>query len=133
MAETKESLSAFADSIQKKSCTEFGRILGKSALVEPSEEQFDLLLQRLKQQLGEGRGEVILEVSYLIWTASMQFLKYVDPSIVYYIIQWLNNSQQYHSTRFWKNFAIVDSNIIYCKTSYLLLVPIPTKQYTKKM
>lgn len=64
MTETKESLSSFADSIQKKSCSEFGRILGKSALVAPSEEQFDLLLQRLKQQLGEGRGEVILEVSF---------------------------------------------------------------------
>lgn len=64
--EAKESLSSFADSIQKKSCSEFGRILGKSALVAPSEEQFDLLLQRLKQQLGEGRGEVILEVTKLV-------------------------------------------------------------------
>lgn len=66
MTETKESLNSFADSIQKKNCSEFGRILGKSALIAPSEEQFDLLLQRLKQQLGEGRGEVILEVSYVI-------------------------------------------------------------------
>lgn len=62
--EAKESLSSFADNAVRKRdlCTEFGRTLGKAALIEPSEEQYELLLSRLKQQLGEGRGEVILEV-----------------------------------------------------------------------
>lgn len=64
MTETKESLSSFADSIQQKPGSEFNRILNKSVLVAPSEQQYDLLLKRLRQQLGEGRGEVILEVSH---------------------------------------------------------------------
>lgn len=63
MSESKESLSSFADSIQHKTSSEFDKILGKAVLIAPSEEQFDLLLKRLKQQLGEGRGEVILDVS----------------------------------------------------------------------
>ncbi|KAJ8978656.1 hypothetical protein NQ317_019092 [Molorchus minor] len=36
--------------------------LEENAFVAPTEEQYDLLLKRLKQQLGEGRGEVILEL-----------------------------------------------------------------------
>lgn len=66
MSESKESLSSFADSIQHKTNSEFDKILGKAVLIAPSEEQFDLLLKRLKQQLGEGRGEVIFEVSFLV-------------------------------------------------------------------
>lgn len=62
MSDGKESLSAFADKSQK-SVSEFNQILGRTILVSPTEEQYELLLRRLKQQLGEGRGEVILEVS----------------------------------------------------------------------
>lgn len=61
MSETKESLSSFVDKIEPSSA--YDRILGKNVLVAPSEEQYDLLLKRLKQQVGEGRGEVILEVN----------------------------------------------------------------------
>lgn len=60
MTDNKDTLSSFVDKELKSS--EFGKILGRAILVAPTEEQFDLLLQRLKQQLGEGRGEVILEV-----------------------------------------------------------------------
>jgi len=34
----------------------------QTALVSPNEEQFDLLLQRLKHRLEEGRGEAIFDV-----------------------------------------------------------------------
>lgn len=61
MSDNKESLSTFADKSQK-TVSEFNQILGRTILVSPSEEQYELLLKRLKQQLGEGRGEVILEV-----------------------------------------------------------------------
>jgi GTPase len=60
MSENKETLSSFVNKSQKNS--EFDKVLGRSILVAPTEEQFELLLQRLKQQLGEGRGEVILEI-----------------------------------------------------------------------
>lgn len=63
MSEVKESLSSFADNLQCKGSSEIDKILGKSILVAPSEQQYDLLLKRLKQQLGEGRGEVILKVT----------------------------------------------------------------------
>lgn len=43
----------------------FNSLLGKSILVSPNEEQFDLLTKKLKQQLDEGRGEVIVDVSVL--------------------------------------------------------------------
>lgn len=62
MSDTKETLSSFAEKSQKN--TEFDKVLGRNVLVAPTEEQFELLLLRLKQQLGEGRGEVILEVRY---------------------------------------------------------------------
>lgn len=62
MTTNKESLSDFAINAQKINL-EFDKILQRNVLVSPNEEQFDLLLKRLKQQLGEGRGEVILEVS----------------------------------------------------------------------
>lgn len=42
--------------------SEFNKILSKSVLVSPNEQQYDLLLKRLKQQLDEGRGEVIIEI-----------------------------------------------------------------------
>lgn len=61
MTEEKESLSSFVDKTDKLS--DYDKILGRSVLVAPSEEQYDLLLKRLRQQLGEGRGEVILEVN----------------------------------------------------------------------
>lgn len=61
MSEIRESLSSFVDKIEPSSA--YDRILGKNVLVAPSEEQYEMLLQRLKQQVGEGRGEVILEVS----------------------------------------------------------------------
>ncbi|RZC35338.1 GTP-binding protein 1 [Asbolus verrucosus] len=60
MSDSKETLSSFVDKSQKNS--EFDKVLSRSILVAPTEEQFELLLQRLKQQLGEGRGEVILEI-----------------------------------------------------------------------
>lgn len=63
MTATRESLSSFVDKIEPNS--EYDRILGKSILVAPSEEQYELLLKRLKQQIGEGRGEVILEVNII--------------------------------------------------------------------
>lgn len=61
MSDPRESLSSFVDKIEPTSA--YDRILGKNVLVAPSEEQYDLLLKRLKQQVGEGRGEVILEVN----------------------------------------------------------------------
>lgn len=64
MSDNKESLSAFAEKSQK-SLSEFNQILGRTILVSPNEEQYELLLKRLKQQLGEGRGEVILEVKLI--------------------------------------------------------------------
>lgn len=62
MSETKESLSSFVEKIDVGS--EYDKILSRNVLVAPSEKQYELLLKRLKQQLGEGRGEVILEVCY---------------------------------------------------------------------
>lgn len=60
MSETKESLSSFVEKIDLSS--EYDKILSRNVLVAPTEKQYELLLKRLKQQLGEGRGEVILEV-----------------------------------------------------------------------
>lgn len=60
MSETKESLSSFVEKIDVGS--EYDKILSRNVLVAPSEKQYELLLKRLKQQLGEGRGEVILEI-----------------------------------------------------------------------
>lgn len=57
-----ESICDFANHLEQKNSSEFNKILGRTVLVSPTEEQFELLLKRLKQQLGEGRGEVILEV-----------------------------------------------------------------------
>lgn len=56
----KESLSSFVDKPLKT--PGFDTVLGRNILISPTEEQFEQLLQRLRQQLGEGRGEVILEV-----------------------------------------------------------------------
>ncbi|KAH1000459.1 hypothetical protein HUJ04_000364 [Dendroctonus ponderosae] len=56
-----ESLSSFVEKHEPKSC-EFDKILGRDVLVAPSSEQYTLLTKRLKQQLGEGRGEVIIEI-----------------------------------------------------------------------
>lgn len=66
MNETKESLSAFTE---KKGRPEPDKFLSGSLLISPNEIQYDSLLLRLKQQLGEGRGEVILDVSnfYILW------------------------------------------------------------------
>nr|XP_022920866.1 GTP-binding protein 1 [Onthophagus taurus]XP_022920867.1 GTP-binding protein 1 [Onthophagus taurus]XP_022920868.1 GTP-binding protein 1 [Onthophagus taurus] len=46
----------------KKEKEEFVKILGRTILVSPSKDEYDLLQKRLKQQLEEGRGEVILEI-----------------------------------------------------------------------
>lgn len=48
---------------QQKINADFENILRGTMLVSPTAEEFDLLLKRLRQQLGEGRGEVILEVN----------------------------------------------------------------------
>lgn len=72
MSEGKESLSSFVDKIEPSSA--YDRILGKNVLVAPSEEQYELLLKRLKQQVGEGRGEVILEVSYYFICNPIRYL-----------------------------------------------------------
>ncbi|KAF5272208.1 hypothetical protein FQA39_LY01290 [Lamprigera yunnana] len=50
------------DERPSRNCAELSKILRKSVLVSPNEEQYDLLLRRLKQQLDEGRGEVIIEI-----------------------------------------------------------------------
>lgn len=63
MSEGKESLSSFTENKSQKLAREFDALLGSNVLVSPNEEQYDLLLKGLKQQLGEGRGEVILEVN----------------------------------------------------------------------
>ncbi|XP_018330152.1 GTP-binding protein 1 [Agrilus planipennis] len=57
----KISLSDFSESNTPEHMA-FSKILGKSILVSPNEEQYELLLTRLKQQLESGRGEVILEI-----------------------------------------------------------------------
>lgn len=57
-----ESLSSFVEKHEPKSC-EFDKILARDVLVAPSSEQYTLLTKRLRQQLGEGRGEVIIEVT----------------------------------------------------------------------
>lgn len=62
MTSNKDTLRDFATNNAQKLNSEFDKILPQSVLVSPTEEQYDLLLKRLKQQLGEGRGEVILEV-----------------------------------------------------------------------
>lgn len=79
MTTNKESLSDFAMNNLQKLNSEFDKILPQSVLVSPTEEQYDLLLKRLKQQLGEGRGEVILEVYIKIfyyWTLCKMCLIY---------------------------------------------------------
>ncbi|KAJ8913859.1 hypothetical protein NQ315_003768 [Exocentrus adspersus] len=60
MSGTKESLSSFV--AKTDSVSEYDRIIGRQVLVAPTEKQYELLLKRLRQQLGEGRGEVILEI-----------------------------------------------------------------------
>ncbi|VEN35616.1 unnamed protein product [Callosobruchus maculatus] len=60
VGDQRESLSAFVDRGDKQSA--YDKILGRGVLVAPSEQQYEVLLKRLKQQLGEGRGEVILEI-----------------------------------------------------------------------
>lgn len=45
-----------------RSGSDFNKIFGKAVLVSPNEEQFDLLQRKLKHQLDEGRGEVIIEI-----------------------------------------------------------------------
>lgn len=62
MGDTKDTLSSFAEKTQQN--IELDRVLCRNMLIAPSEEQFEVLLQRLKHQLAEGRGEVILEVWY---------------------------------------------------------------------
>lgn len=60
MSDNKESLSSFVEKQERQS--DYDKILGRKVLVAPTEEQYELLLTRLRQQLGEGRGEVILEI-----------------------------------------------------------------------
>lgn len=62
MSDKQESLSNFAENKSQKLARDFDALLGSNVLVSPNEEQYDLLLKGLKQQLGEGRGEVILEI-----------------------------------------------------------------------
>lgn len=64
--EGKEALSSFAEKCAK-SVTEYDQMISGQFLISPTEEQYELLLQRLQQQLGEGRGEVILEVNILLF------------------------------------------------------------------
>ncbi|KAK5645264.1 hypothetical protein RI129_006564 [Pyrocoelia pectoralis] len=49
-----------------KTIDEFNTVFGKSVLISPNEEQFELQLKRLKQQLDEGRGEVIIEIGGIV-------------------------------------------------------------------
>lgn len=46
----------------QRSGADFNKLLGKAVLVSPTEEQYDLLQKKLKLQLDEGRGEVIIEI-----------------------------------------------------------------------
>lgn len=62
MNDNKESGSVVNQEKFQRSTSDFNKIFGKSILVSPNEEQFDLLQKRLRQQLDEGRGEVIIEV-----------------------------------------------------------------------
>lgn len=49
-----------------KTIDEFNTVFGKSVLISPNEEQFELQLKRLKHQLDEGRGEVIIEIGGIV-------------------------------------------------------------------
>lgn len=60
MSENRETLSSFVEKQDRAS--EYDKILGRKVLVAPTEQQYELLLKNLRQQLGEGRGEVILEI-----------------------------------------------------------------------
>ncbi|XP_057655340.1 GTP-binding protein 1 [Diorhabda carinulata] len=60
MSDNRETLSSFVDKQDRSS--EYDKILGRKVLVAPTEQQYELLLKNLRQQLGEGRGEVILEI-----------------------------------------------------------------------
>ncbi|XP_045474523.1 GTP-binding protein 1 [Harmonia axyridis] len=59
--EQRESLSTFLDKSPKHHA-DFDKILRRDVIISPTEEQFDLLLRKIKQQLGEGRGEIIVEI-----------------------------------------------------------------------
>lgn len=50
------------DTTLKNASTNLTKIQTKEALVNPSEEQYDLLLQHLKELMDESRGETIFEL-----------------------------------------------------------------------
>lgn len=47
-----------------KPAPDYSSIREKLVYVSPTEEQYELLLKRTKEQLNEGRGETIIEVSF---------------------------------------------------------------------
>lgn len=47
---------------------EYNSIRGKLVYVSPTEEQYELLLKRIRELLSEGRGETIIEVSCQYYT-----------------------------------------------------------------
>lgn len=61
--EPRESLCSFLDKSPKHHA-DFDKILRRDVVISPTEEQFELLLKKIKQQLGEGRGEIIVEVNF---------------------------------------------------------------------
>ncbi|KAL3268615.1 hypothetical protein HHI36_007721 [Cryptolaemus montrouzieri] len=60
-SEARESLSSFLEKSPKHQA-DFDKILRRDVLISPTEEQFELILKKIKQQLGEGRGEIIVEI-----------------------------------------------------------------------
>ncbi|XP_044753150.1 GTP-binding protein 1 [Coccinella septempunctata] len=59
--EQRETLSSFLNKSPKHQA-DFDKILRRDVIISPTEEQFELLLKKIKQQLGEGRGEIIVEI-----------------------------------------------------------------------
>lgn len=51
--------------VSDKPMTDYSSIREKLVYVSPTEEQYELLLKRTREQLAEGRGEAIIEVRKL--------------------------------------------------------------------
>ncbi|KAK9873205.1 hypothetical protein WA026_021438 [Henosepilachna vigintioctopunctata] len=60
-SEARESLSNFLEKSPKHQA-DFDKMIRRDVLISPTEMQFELLLKKIKQQLGEGRGEIIEEI-----------------------------------------------------------------------
>lgn len=47
---------------EKQQCVDYSSIRGKNVLVSPTEEQYDLLRQRVEERISDSRGETIFEI-----------------------------------------------------------------------